>query len=88
MHKFLLLVIVALFSSCEIPQFEIPTHEKSGSEDEPTETDNAPVLQVAEPKSLVESTKPRQDPEKSFNENARDIVSGKPKHPYLPENPF
>ena len=87
MHKFLLLVIFALFSSCEIPQFEIPKHEKLGSEDEPAET-YAPVTQVSQPKGVIASNKPKQNPEKSFNENARGIVSGKPKHPYLPENPF
>ncbi len=86
MRFFLLTPFFILFSSCEIPQFNIPAHEKSGSDDgesvkpAPVKIKKQTVREMPDPIG--------QNPEKSYTENIQEVIIGKAKHRFLPENPF
>lgn len=86
MRFFLLIPSFILLSSCEIPQFNIPTHEKSGSDEgesfKPTPAKIKKETARATPDPIG------QNPEKSYTENIQEVITGKAKHRFLPENPF
>ena len=86
MRFFLLIPFFILFSSCEIPQFNIPTHEKSGL-DEGESVKPAPV-KIKKETARVAPDPIGQNPEKSYTENIQEVIIGKAKHRFLPENPF
>ena len=86
MRFFLLIPFFILFSSCEIPQFNIPTHEKSGS-DEGESVKPAPV-KIKKETARAAPDPIGQNPEKSYTENIQEVIIGKAKHQFLPENPF
>ena len=86
MRFFLLIPFFILFSSCEIPQFNIPTHEKSGS-DGGDSVKPAPV-KIKKETAKVTPDPQRQNPEKPYTENIQEVIIGKAKHRFLPENPF
>lgn len=86
MRFFLMIPFFILFSSCEIPQFNIPKHEKSGS-DEGESVKPAPVkIEKETAKATPDPVK--QNPEKPYTENIEEVIIGKAKHRFLPENPF
>lgn len=75
-----------------MPKFDIPSHGKETEESTSDDKFEQKESEESRPSSSqvrpVDSSKQGQDPNKSFDQDKGQVVSGSPKHPFPSENPF
>lgn len=85
-------IIPLLLTSCEVPDYQVPSMEKEKGESdlyEEQETLGDAKTEKSSAYDNVYKPKPKkQDPLKSFEENSDGIIQSQAKHPYPSENPF
>ena len=88
----IILFLAFFISACEMPKFNIPSHDKDTEESNLDDEFKEKEIDESRPSSTqikaMNSNKQRQDPDKSFDQDKGQVISGSPKHPFPSENPF
>ena len=85
-------IIPLVLTSCEVPDYQVPSMGKEKGESDLYEEQEAlgdAKANVVNANNNVYKPKPKkQDPLKSYEENSDGIIQSQAKHPYPSENPF